>query len=55
MGFKYADGLFSFVATVHVGWDKLDCAFVCVFYDKFVGCADFAVQDLLFDMDVAGF
>ena len=49
------DDSVSFVASVHVGWDKLECVFVCFFDGKFVGCADFVVQDLLFDMDVAGF
>jgi hypothetical protein len=55
MGFECADGSFGFVATVHVGWDELECAFVGVCDDKFVGCAGFVVQDLLCDLDVAGF
>jgi hypothetical protein len=55
MGFKCADGLFGFVPTVHIGWDELECAFVCVSDYKFVGFAGFIVQDLLFDLDVAGF
>jgi len=55
MGFECANGSFSFVATVHVWWDELKCAFVGFFYEKFVGRADFVVQDLLFDKDVAGF
>ncbi len=55
MGFECADGLFGFVPTVHIGWDELECAFVCVSDGKFVGCAGFIVQDLLFDLDVAGF
>ncbi len=55
MSFECADGLFSFAASVHVGWDDLEFAFVCFFDGKFVGCADFVVQDLLFDMDVSGF
>ena len=32
----------------------MKCAFVGFLDDKFVGRADFIVQDLLFDMDVAG-
>ena len=55
MSFECADGSFSFVATVHVGWDELECAFVGFFDGRFVGCTDFVVQDLLFDMDFAGF
>ena len=47
MGFERADGLFSFVLTVHVGWDKLECAFVGFFDGKFVSFTDFVVQDLL--------
>ena len=55
MGFEHVNGSFSFVVTVHVKWDKLKCAFVGFFDDKFVGHADFVFQDLLFDMDVVGF
>ncbi len=55
MSFECAYGAFGFVATVHVGWDDLECAFVGVSGDKFVGCAGFVVEDLLFDLDVAGF
>ncbi len=55
MSFECVYGAFGFVATVHVGWDNLDCAFVGVSDDKFVGCAGFVVEDLLFDLDVAGF
>ncbi len=51
MGFERADGSLSFVVPVHVGWDKLECAFVGFFDGKLVGCTDFIVQDLLFDMD----
>ena len=43
MGFERVDGTFSFVATVHVWWDKLEFAFVGVFDDKFVGLTDFVV------------
>jgi hypothetical protein len=55
MGFECADGAFGFVATMHIGWDKLKCAFVGVRNGKFVGCAGFVVEDLLFDLDVSGF
>jgi hypothetical protein len=55
MSFECAYGAFGFVATVHVGWDNLDCAFVGVSDDKFVGCAGFVVKYLLFDLDVLGF
>ena len=47
MGFERADGLFSFVATVHVGWNELEGAFVDFFDGIFVGCTDFVVEDLL--------
>ena len=54
MGFKCPDGSFGFVPTVHIGWDKLECAFVRVSDYKFVGFTGFIVQDLLFDLDVTG-
>ncbi len=55
MGFECADGAFGFVATMHIGWDELERAFVGVRDGKFVGCAGFVVQNLLFDIDVVGF
>ena len=47
MGFESADGSFSFVEMLHVGWNNLEDAFVGFFYGKFVCCTDFVVQDLL--------
>ena len=43
MGFERVDGTFSFVATVHIWWDKLEFAFVGVFNAKLVFLADFVV------------
>ncbi len=55
MGFVCADGAFGFVATMHIGWNELECAFVDVCDGKFVGRACFVVEDLLFDYNVSGF
>ena len=54
MGFERADGLFRFVAPVHVGWDKLVGAFMG-FDSQLVSVTGFVVQHFLGDMDVAGF
>ena len=54
MGLERADGLFSFVATMHVGWDELVGAFMG-FNSQLVSFTGFFFQHLLGDMDVAGF
>ena len=54
VGLERLDGSFSFVATVHVGWDKSVGAFMG-FDGQLVSFTGFVIQLLLGDMNVAGF